>query len=91
MQFEWDPDKARSNILKHGVSFDEASTVFEDALSLTVPDPMHSKDEDRFVLTGISHRNRLLIVIHTDRDNRVRIVMARRAARKERIQYETNG
>ena len=91
MLFEWDPDKARSNIDKHGISFDEASTVFEDVLSITVPDPLHSEDEERFVVTGMSHRNRLLIVAHTDRANRTRIISARPATRRERIQYETNG
>ena len=91
MQFEWNPDKARSNIDKHGVSFDEASTVFEDVLSLTMPDPLHSEDEDRFVLTGMSHRNRLLVVVHTDRNDRIRIITARPAMRRERIQYEKNG
>ena len=86
--FEWDPNKARSNSAKHGVSFDEASTAFEDALSVTIPDPLHSEDEERFVLLGHSHLNRLLVVVHTDRGDRIRIISARPATRKERIRYE---
>lgn len=57
--FEWDPKKARSNIAKHGVSFDEASTAFRETLSVTISDPLHSEDEDRFVLLGYSYRNKL--------------------------------
>lgn len=86
--FEWDPAKARRNIEKHGVSFDEASTSFEDALSLTIADPLHSKDEDRFVLIGQSHRGRLLVVVHTDRQERIRIISARLATGKEHRRYE---
>ena len=86
--FEWDPDKARANAKKHGVTFDEASTAFADALSVTIPDPLHSEEEDRFVLLGCSHRDRLLVVVHTDRGGRVRIISARLATRKERRQHE---
>jgi uncharacterized DUF497 family protein len=86
--FEWDPDKARANAEKHGVTFDEASTAFADALSVTIPDPLHSDEEDRFVLMGRSHRNRLLVVVHTDRGNRIGIISARRATGKERRQHE---
>lgn len=67
MEFEWDVAKAESNEKKHGVSFLEATAVFGDILSLTFPDPDHSNDEDRFVTIGISQRQRLLIVSHTDR------------------------
>ena len=57
--FEWNFEKAQANVEKHGVTFDEASTAFEDALSVTIPDPLHSQDEGRFVLLGYSHRDRL--------------------------------
>lgn len=60
--FEWDENKAQNNIKKHGVSFEEASTVFADLLSLTIPDPSHSTDEERYIIVGESHRNRLLVV-----------------------------
>lgn len=86
--FEWNPGKARANARKHGVTFDEASTAFADALSVTIPDPLHSEEEDRLILIGLSHRNRLLVVVHTDRGGRIRIISARRATRKERRQHE---
>ena len=86
--FEWDSAKALSNFEKHGVTFDEASTAFEDPLSMTVTDPLHSEGEERFVLIGCSRRHRLLVVVHTDRGDRVRIISARPAARKERLQHE---
>jgi len=86
--FEWDPKKARSNLAKHGVSFDEASTVFRDTLSITINAPLHSENEKRFVLIGCSSRNRLLVVVHAERGNHIRIISARRAAGRERLQYE---
>jgi hypothetical protein len=86
--FEWDPKKARSNLAKHGVSFDEASTVFRDTLSITINAPLHSENEKRFVLIGCSSRNRLLVVVHAERGNRIRVISARRAARRERLHYE---
>jgi uncharacterized protein len=86
--FEWDRKKARSNLAKHRVSFDEASTAFRDALSITISDPLHSEDEDRFVLIGYSNRNRLLVVVHTDRGDRIRIISARPATKRERIRHE---
>ncbi len=86
--FEWDPDKARTNQSKHGVSFDEASTVFQDALSVTITDPLHSLNEERFVLIGHSCRGRLLVVVHTYRGNRLRLISARQATNKERGEYE---
>ena len=64
--FEWDPDKAKENLELHGVSFDDAGTAFRDTLSLAIYDPLHSEAEDRFVLLGNSHRDRLLIVVHTE-------------------------
>lgn len=88
--FEWDPRKARRNLEKHGVSFDEASTAFRDTMSITVRDPMHSEDEERFVLLGYSYRNRLLVVVHTDRGDRIRIISARPATKRETIRYEEN-
>ena len=88
--FEWDPKKARSNLAKHAVSFDEASTAFRDALSVTIGDPLHSEDEERFVLIGRSCRNRLLVVVHAERAGRIRIISARRATRTETGWYEEN-
>ncbi len=86
--FEWDPKKARKNIEIHGVSFDEASTAFKDTLSLTIHDPLHSDDEDRFILIGDSYKNRLLVIVHTERGDKIRIISARKATKKERKQYE---
>lgn len=88
--FEWDPQKAESNIEKHGISFEEASTVFQDTLSLTIDDPLHSTGEERMVQIGISYKNRLLVVVHTERKNNIRIISARKAANKERKNYESN-
>jgi uncharacterized DUF497 family protein len=88
MEFEWDADKAVRNLGKHGVSFQEAATVFGDPLAVTYFDPDHSKDEDRFLTFGHSSIGRLLVVSHTDRGDRTRIISARRATRKERKSYE---
>ncbi len=88
MQFEWDPDKAAGNLHKHGVSFDEAATVFEDKLSLTGHDPDHSVGESRLVTFGVSSAGRLLVVAHAERGKRIRIISARRASRRERKLYE---
>jgi hypothetical protein len=88
--FEWDPKKAKKNLEIHGISFDEASTVFRDALSLATYDPLHSDEEDRFVLIGNSYNNRLLVVVHTEKFNSVRLISARKATKKERNQYEEN-
>ena len=88
--FEWDPQKAKNNLEKHGVSFEEASTAFEDPLSLTIFDPLHSIDEERMVLIGMSHKNRALVVVHTERGDNIRIISARKATRKERKNYESN-
>jgi uncharacterized DUF497 family protein len=85
--FEWDPAKAERNLAKHGVSFEEAVTAFSDPLSLTVFDPDHSADEDRYVLQGVSSVGRLLVVAHTDRATRIRIISARLATRRERRSY----
>ena len=88
--FEWDEKKADQNIRKHSVSFEEAATVFSDPFSITIYDPLHSKDEDRFVILGMSENNRLLVVIHTERGDKIRIISARKATKKERRQYESN-
>jgi uncharacterized protein len=88
MKFEWNPDKANLNLQKHSVSFNEASTVFNDPLSVTFPDTDHSFGEERYVIIGLSSANRILIVPHTDRADRVRIISAREATRNERRFYE---
>jgi uncharacterized protein len=88
--FEWDHRKAHQNIKMHGISFDEASTAFRDPLSRTIDDPLHSKGEERLVLIGESQRSRLLVVVHTERGDRVRIISARLATNKERVRYEEN-
>ena len=88
-EFEWDADKAEANLLKHAVSFDEAASVFLDPLSLTIPDPLHSNEEDRFVTTGLSGQQRHLIVVHTDRGEKIRIISAREATPGERKRYES--
>ena len=88
MEFEWDPQKAARNLRKRSISFTEASTVFDDPLSVTVPDPDHSADEDRFIIVGQSHRRRSLIVSFTERGDRFRIISARELTRAESESYE---
>ena len=88
-EFEWDPVKAATNLEKHGVSFAEAATVFFDPLSITVPDPLHSNEENRFVITGLSYQRRALIVVHSDGGDRIRIISARLATLSERKKYES--
>ena len=88
MVFEWDDAKAQTNLLKHGVSFKVASTVFADDLALTGYDPLHSDDEDRYLTMGLSAEGLLLVVSHTDRDGAIRIISARQASRAERKDYE---
>lgn len=88
MEFEWDPRKAVSNLRKHGVSFTEAATVFDDPLSVTVPDPDHSTAEDRLIIVGQSHQRRLLIVSLAEREDRFRIISARELTRAESKAYE---
>lgn len=88
LQFEWDPRKEQSNQRKHRVGFREASTVFGDPLSITVPDPDHSIGEERFVILGVSRERRLLVVVHTMRGERVRLISARAATKHEREQYQ---
>jgi uncharacterized DUF497 family protein len=89
--FEWDPNKAARNLRKHGVTFEEAATVFRDDLSVTVPDPDHSIGEERLITVGVSSQNRLLIVAHADRGDRIRIISARELTPRERRQYEEAG
>lgn len=86
--FEWDSEKARLNLEKHGVTFDEAATTFSDRLSSTIGDPDHSEDESRFLLVGMSSRGRLLVVAHADRGDRIRLINARLASKREKRQYE---
>lgn len=88
LNFEWDERKAKANLARHGVSFEEASTVFGDPLSLTIPDPAHSQAEDRSIVLGQSHQWKLLVVVHTERGDNIRIISARRASRRERKSYE---
>jgi len=88
LRFEWDARKAAVNRAKHDVSFEEAVTVFADPLSLTIPDPLHSISEDRFVTIGTSRRGRLVVVVHADRRDITRIISARFASARERNAYE---
>jgi len=87
--FEWDLRKAAANIKKHGLSFQEATTVFGDPLSFTISDPGHSDSETRFVDLGLSHRGRLLVVSYIERGDNIRIISARCASRSEQKQYES--
>lgn len=87
--FEWDPEKAKRNLKKHGVSFDEAVTVFYDPLSATFDDPDHSEGEQRLITVGFSSQTRLIVVGHTDRRNAVRIINARFATAHERKKHES--
>jgi uncharacterized DUF497 family protein len=87
-EVEWDPDKDRANRKKHGVSFEEAATIFDDPLELTVDDPAHSVNEDRYYSIGESSKGRLLVVFYTEREGKIRIISARRPTRTERKTYE---
>jgi uncharacterized protein len=88
MRIEWDPKKAKSNVRKHKVSFEEAATVVSDPMAATGPDPDHSVTEDRYITFGISARGRLLVVAHTEEHETIRIISARRARKEERKLYE---
>ncbi len=88
MEFEWDPEKASSNLQKHKVSFEEASTALSDPMAATGADPDHSIGEFRYVTFGISGRGRLLVVAHTEQNETVRIISARLASKRERKIYE---
>ena len=86
--FEWDRRKDSANRRKHGVGLEDATTVFDDPLSITIPDPDHSGDEERFVIIGQSSQRSLLIVVHTIRGARIRLIGARAATKHERRKYE---
>ncbi len=88
-EFEWDDNKAVRNLKKHGVSFEEAVTIFNDPLIATIPDPDNSKDEERYISIGVSVGGRLLVVIHTEREERIRLISCRKATNAERKYYET--
>lgn len=88
MQFEWDREKEKRNIKKHGISFDEAVTVFYDPLSATFDDPDHSTEEDRFVTIGFSSYGRLLMISYTERSKIIRIISARPTTTPERKRHE---
>jgi uncharacterized DUF497 family protein len=90
LRFEWSGAKAEQNLHKHGVSFEEAATVFGDPLALTIADPLHSTSEDRFVIIGRTStaRQRVVVVVHTERESTIRIISARIATRSERKAYE---
>ena len=87
--FEWDDGKAAANLRKHGVEFEEARTVFEDPHAVTIRDDMHSEDEDRWIVLGLSLLARVLLVVHAERKDRIRIISARMATVSERFQYES--
>ncbi|MCA2621906.1 MULTISPECIES: BrnT family toxin [unclassified Microcystis] len=88
MQFDWDKNKAARNLSKHGVSFEEAKTVFDDPLYVDFYDPDHSESEERYLIVGESDRGRLLIVSYTEREDSVRLISAREVTRTEREAYE---
>jgi len=88
LRFEWDKNKAKRNAAKHKVSFEEASTVFGDPLSITIEDQIHSSIEERFITMGSSFSGNLLVVVHCDKGDTIRIVSARAATRKEKKTYE---
>lgn len=88
MHFEWDPVKARKNLRKHGVAFEEASSAFHDPLAVTGADPDHSGGEERMITFGVSSLGRLLVVAHTERGDAIRIISARVATQYERRIYE---
>jgi len=88
VNFEWDPQKAALNLKKHGVSFEDAAAIFGDPLAGTIPDPDHSTMEPRFITIGVTPAQRLLVVVHTDRADRIRIISARPATRAETKKYE---
>ncbi len=88
MRFEWDPNKARKNLRKHRVSFEEAATALKDTMSATGADPSHSAAEERYITFGVSERGRLLVVAHTEKGVSIRIISARLATKGERKIYE---
>jgi len=87
LEFEWDPAKARENEKKHGISFREGVTAFSDPLSYTIPDPDHSVGEQRFLLLGLTANARLVVISHTERGDRIRLISVRPASSRERMHY----
>jgi uncharacterized protein len=87
-RFEWDRKKSEINHRKHGISFDEAQTVFTDVFSIAIPDTEHSQDEERSIIVGRSNKNRLLVVAYSERGNNIRLISARKTTRTERRKYE---
>jgi uncharacterized DUF497 family protein len=90
-QFEWDPKKAKANLSKHDISFEEASTIFDDPMFITFLDNEHSIDEERYITIGLSSKARLLMVAHAERNNRIRIISARKATKYEEKYYQEAG
>ena len=88
LNFEWDGKKAKSNLLKHKISFEEASTAFGDDLSITIEDPLHNESENRLILIGKSIYHKTLIVVHLEKSDSIRIISARKATKKEKKFYE---
>ena len=88
LSFEWDEEKAKANLKKHGVGFDEATTVFTNPFSLTIHDPDHSANEERYIDIGSSDKGRVLVVVYTERSSNIRIVSCRKATPSERTLYE---
>ncbi|MEW6357714.1 MAG: BrnT family toxin [Planctomycetota bacterium] len=91
LNFEWDDEKAKANLKKHKISFDEAATVFMDPFSITIPDPAHSADEQRFTDIGSSDKARVVVVVYTERGSNIRIISCRKATPSERVLYEEGG
>ena len=89
MKFSWDPAKDRQNLVKHGISSQEATTVFGDPLAGTIPDPDHSAGEERFLTIGCTLNGRLIVVSHTEENDTIRIISAREATSYERKKYES--
>ena len=88
LAFEWDTQKAKENLRKHTISFDEALTVLSDPFSITIPDPDHSIDEQRYIDIGVSSKHRVLVVVYTERGNKIRLISCRKATAAERRRYE---
>ena len=91
LTFEWDEEKSKANYRKHRISFEEAKTVFNDSLSITIPDPQHSIDEHRYIDIGRSSKGRILVVVCTERRSNIRIISCRKATRSERSVYYEEG
>lgn len=88
MRFEWDEEKAKVNLKKHRIGFEEATTVFTDPLSISITDPDHSANEQRYIEIGSSDNDRILVVVYTERDSNIRIISCRKATSSERKVYE---